>query len=188
MSQFLSKNKSGIYKIINIINNKIYIGSATNIKQRWATHKFRLKNNKHHNSHLQNAWNKYGERNFLFEVLDYVSNKENLIKYEQLWMDLLKPEYNKCKVAGSPLGTKHSEEWKKLKSEKMMGDKNHNFGKTFEVSLETRKKISEKMRGRKLSKETKDKMSKPKSPETIKKMSEGQKKRLSELKKIEELV
>ena len=62
---------------------------------------------------MQNAWNKYGSENFKFEVVDVVSNPENLIKYEQLWMDLLKPEYNISKIAKSCLGVKRSEETRK---------------------------------------------------------------------------
>lgn len=51
---------SGIYKILNIKNGKFYIGSSNNIKVRWSQHKTLLKNNKHENKYLQNAWNKYG--------------------------------------------------------------------------------------------------------------------------------
>ena len=42
----------GIYKIVNSINNKIYVGSAKNIKKRWSAHKSDLNKNKHHNKHL----------------------------------------------------------------------------------------------------------------------------------------
>ena len=55
--------KSGIYQIRNKINGKIYIGSSADKKgilQRWKQHVKDLKNNIHHNKHLQTAW-KYAE-------------------------------------------------------------------------------------------------------------------------------
>ncbi len=54
-----------VYTIKNVINNKIYIGSAVNIKKRWHEHRNLLNNNnnnKHHSPILQNAWNKYGKK------------------------------------------------------------------------------------------------------------------------------
>ena len=60
---------SGIYKINNIITNKIYIGSAVDISNRWAVHKYQLRNKLHASKHLQNSWNLYGEDSFKFEIL-----------------------------------------------------------------------------------------------------------------------
>ena len=51
----------GIYCIENIINHKKYIGQSQNVFRRMYNHKNLLRNNKHHNSYLQNSWNKYGE-------------------------------------------------------------------------------------------------------------------------------
>lgn len=83
------KIKSGIYKITNLINNKIYIGMSIYINRRWNVHKWDLKNNKHHSFHLQRAYNKYGEKNFKFEVLEYYP-KENLELIEQCWLNFYK--------------------------------------------------------------------------------------------------
>lgn len=107
--------KSGIYKILNKINNHCYIGSAVNIKSRFATHKNHLKNNKHHSLYLQRAWNKYGEESFEFIILKEC-NKENLLEAEQSYFDEINPEYNICKVAGSCLHVKFSEESNRKKS------------------------------------------------------------------------
>jgi predicted GIY-YIG superfamily endonuclease len=60
----------GIYKIQNLLNGKIYIGQSVDIEKRWSTHKAELKNNYHHNIHLQSAWNKYGENNFEFSIVE----------------------------------------------------------------------------------------------------------------------
>jgi len=59
------KNKSGIYKIINIINNRLYIGSSVNIRRRWLEHKRLLSKGKHENNLLQNSWDKHGENCFV---------------------------------------------------------------------------------------------------------------------------
>ena len=65
----------GIYKIVNKKNNKVYIGQSVNIKQRWALHKSELRNKYHENVYLQNAWNKYGKDNFIFEPITLVQKK-----------------------------------------------------------------------------------------------------------------
>lgn len=70
-----------IYKITNIINNKCYIGQAKNYKQRFYTHKSNLRKNKHDNRYLQFAWNKYGEENFTFEVIDSGEDYNELEKH-----------------------------------------------------------------------------------------------------------
>jgi group I intron endonuclease len=106
-----------IYKIKNITNNKIYIGSAIDFNSRVRVHKFQLRNNKHHSKYLQRAWNKYGENSIEFEIIEIVNDENKLILKEQFWIDLLKPEYNICKIAGSLLGTKRAKE-QKLKMSK----------------------------------------------------------------------
>lgn len=50
---------------------------------------------------------KYGYSNFQLEILEYSTNNETIIK-EQYYLDLLNPEYNILKTAGSSLGYKHS--------------------------------------------------------------------------------
>jgi group I intron endonuclease len=101
--------KSGIYKISNIINNHCYIGSAVDINGRWRTHKSNLKNGIHHSIYLQRAWDKYGEYNFEFSILEKCEDNK-LIEREQFYFDGINPEYNICKVAGSCLGVKFSKE------------------------------------------------------------------------------
>ena len=72
----------GIYRIINNENGRSYIGSSSRIEGRWSGHRYLLRNNKHHCPGLQNAWNKYGELNFNFEILE-LCDIDNLLDYEE---------------------------------------------------------------------------------------------------------
>lgn len=92
-------NYPGIYAIVCIANNKIYVGSAKDISQRWYTHQSMLRRHRTHSHKLQNAWDKYGEENFEFLVLERVDNLEDLIAREQYWIDLINPELNIRKIA-----------------------------------------------------------------------------------------
>ena len=78
---------SGIYAIINKVNNKIYIGSSKNIYNRKAQHYSELRGNYHENKFLQRSWNKYGENNFEFRVIEIVENIDKLLEVEQKYID-----------------------------------------------------------------------------------------------------
>jgi group I intron endonuclease len=107
--------KSGIYKITNKVTDKVYVGSAIYIKNRWATHLSLLRAGTHSNKYLQASWIKHTEINFKFEIIE-MCEKEKLIEREQFYIDLydcVSPKgYNLLSIAGSPLGFKHSEETK----------------------------------------------------------------------------
>ena len=132
---------SCIYQIRNIIDNKLYIGSATNFSKRKAVHLYQLRRNKHHNIYLQRVYNKHGESNLEFNVLLWC-DKENLLIYEQLCLDKFNPEYNECKTAGNTLGCRPSEEVRLKMSLAQKGK--HTRPKT----LEHKKHLSEAMIGR----------------------------------------
>ena len=61
---------SGIYLIKNILDDKVYIGSSINLKDRRYKHFWMLERGIHDNQHLQNSYNKFGEENFKFEILE----------------------------------------------------------------------------------------------------------------------
>lgn len=86
-------NNSGIYVIVNIINQHKYIGQSKHIKERWRSHLNSLEKNKHPNAYLQNAWNMYKKDSFVFEVLELCGFGE-LNEKEQYWIERLHPEYN----------------------------------------------------------------------------------------------
>lgn len=66
----------GIYKIVNTKNNKIYVGSAVSILNRFTQHRHLLNKNKHFNNHLQSSWNFYGKDIFNFEIIEECSLEE----------------------------------------------------------------------------------------------------------------
>jgi hypothetical protein len=100
---------AGIYKIINIVNGKFYIGSTKNLRYRWTSHKCLLNNAKKGNSKLKAAWIKYGTINFKFEVIAECP-EEYLIDSEQWYIDNLKPHYNtRIIVCKNNTGMRHTE-------------------------------------------------------------------------------
>lgn len=84
--------RCGVYKITNIVNNKMYIGSSKNILQRWKNHIRELESNSHNNMFLQEDWNEYGKDNFLFEILEECLEEERYTR-EQEYFDSLHPYY-----------------------------------------------------------------------------------------------
>lgn len=152
---------TGIYKIRNIINNKIYIGSAIDIKKRWRDHKWYLKENKHHNQHLQASYNKYGLENFEF-IIELKCELNNLLLEEKRLIEKFKSNnniygYNINDPRQIQLGRKCDDNTKMILSNRMKGNKNPMFGKTGEkhpkhayvLSNEKRKFLSEWAKNRK---------------------------------------
>src|SRR6185295_18629845 len=77
-----------------------------NLYARWVLHRRRLRQKTHHNIHLQQAWNKYGEEKFEFSVLELVE-VSTLLQVEQTWIDKTgcadrKIGFNIFPLAGSP--------------------------------------------------------------------------------------
>lgn len=154
------KNKSGIYQIRNLIDNKVYIGSSLNLYKRIYYHIYKLNRNKHNNKHLQNAWNKYGEENFVFEILEFVvSNNELLKKKETHYIQ----KFNVCdKSIGYNLSTDACrniicDESKQKIKQKAMGNKNW-LGRHH--TEETKQKMSKWHTGKIVKQSTKEKLSK----------------------------
>lgn len=136
----------GVYKIVNILNSKQYIGSSNDVKFRISTHKSRLKKGNHHSIKLQRAYNKYGLESFIFELIE-ICDIDDLLIREQHYINLFDSYnngYNSTLIAGSPmLGKTQSIEAKNKISDfakTRTGDKNHMFNKNH--TTETKKLMS----------------------------------------------
>ena len=125
-----NKDKSGVYRWVSLTSNKSYVGSSTNITKRLRKYyninylKSKIKKD---NSLIYRALLKHGYSNFNLEILEYCS-KTSLINREQYYLDLLKPEYNICKIAGSMLGFKHS-------AKTLLKFKNRDTGTGYETMI-----------------------------------------------------
>jgi hypothetical protein len=114
--EHIDTTKAGVYMILNMVNQARYVGSAARcLNNRFAEHRYSLRRNIHRTPHLQNAWNKYGEKAFTFVPLQNCAPNESL-KMEQQWFDQFREAgyklYNSRIYVESQLGMKHTEEAK----------------------------------------------------------------------------
>ena len=90
---------AGVFQIKNTANGKILLGSSLNLEGPLNSHRFMLKIGSHRNKALQQDWNQYGEQNFVFEILETVTIKDDpnfnlrdeLTLLEMLWLEKLQP-------------------------------------------------------------------------------------------------
>lgn len=145
-----NKGRTGIYRWVHIESGKSYIGSSIKLNVR-----FKQYFNYNHISYpkrnliIYKALLKHGYAGFRLEILEYCSH-EILLQREQYYFDKFSPDYNILKVAGSPLGYRHSEAAKKLIS---IASKNR------KVSESSRDLKRDALLGKKLDKEHLEKMS-----------------------------
>lgn len=95
----------GIYCIRNTVDGKLYIGSSLNIKRRWNGHRSQLRRGVHHSTYLQRAWNLYGAEAFAFEIVELVDEVQ-LVARETFHLQQTRPAYNLAPVGGSKRGMK----------------------------------------------------------------------------------
>jgi group I intron endonuclease len=138
--------KSGIYMIRNVINNKKYVGStcsSNGFYKRWRIHKAYLRHNNHPNSHLQNAWNKYGEDSFEFMILEECEDNK-LISREQYWISRYDTTnrakgYNLKEAGSNGKGYHHTKE--AIEKIRIAALKNGGRKPGFKIDEETRRKM-----------------------------------------------
>jgi group I intron endonuclease len=167
-----------IYKIENIITNKIYIGQTTqNFKTRKSHHLYHLNNNIHHNTYLQRAFNKYGESNFKFTILNWANNRKELNNIEVYYIKKY-DSLNRNKGYNLQYGGNNGKSSEETKLKMSKNNAKYWLGK--KRSKETCEKISKGHRGKKLSnehrkmlREIKPMLGKHHSPESRKKISEN---------------
>lgn len=109
------KNKSGIYCLINKINNHTYIGSSINLAGRIKNYlnKSFLKNNNNKNMPINKALLKYEYNNFKLYIIEFIPINKLIIR-ETYYITKIIPYYNVLKIGYSSLGYKQTEETKLL--------------------------------------------------------------------------
>ena len=139
-----------IYKAMNIVNGKIYIGQTIQfLDKRTRDHIKNALNNKD-NSHFHNAIRKYGKENFVWETIVECNSLEELNKVEIEMIkkyDALENGYNLTEGGEGTIGFRHTEETKKKMSKSHMGEKNPMYGKHRHFSKKTREMMSKTRMG-----------------------------------------
>lgn len=125
----------GIYKLVNLIDNKLYVGSSINVESREYKHFWMLNRNIHDNIHLQNSFNKNGHNNFKFEIIEEC-DESLLIDRENYYINLYnsnnqKYGYNMASVNEFRRNTYNDEVKIKLSKHNLL--KNGNF-KSFSLT------------------------------------------------------
>jgi group I intron endonuclease len=138
--------KTGIYQIKSIITNRVYIGSAVNIKTSWSRHRSDLLKKVHHSQFLQRHYDKYSLDDLEFSIIEECEKEFLLIK-EQYYLDTLSCDFNIAKVAGSCIGITKSQDFKDKLSTLTKGEKNPTYG--LERTKEWRDNISKANKGQK---------------------------------------
>lgn len=154
---------AAIYRWVNKVNGKTYIGSTVNLSVRLYKY-YSLKHLRERKTPIHNALLKYGFDKFKFEILEYCQEDQNPIYREQYYFSKLKPEYNILEEAGSSLGFKHREETLEFfKNERKASDetrKNLSLAATGRVFTDEDKlKLSDARKGIILTPETRAKIS-----------------------------
>jgi group I intron endonuclease len=157
----MNQIKSGIYIWKNKITGRVLVGQTQDFEVRKKKYLNKLRNGYYKNNHFQSSWNKHGEHNFEFIVLQQVENLKFLTSYEQSYLDYYRSlntgVYNQKGPCDCPCrGIKHTPEQNKAKSIRYMGNRNPMFGKQCYN------------RGKHLSNNTKNKLSKTRKSLKIK--------------------
>lgn len=110
-----------IYKIINVVNNKFYVGKTKHPLNVRLTHHWWSRNKNRRKMPICAAMIKYGRENFQISLLETVQNSESNEK-EKYWIRKLKPDYNVSTggqggtISSGFFGHKHSAETRKQMS------------------------------------------------------------------------
>ena len=149
--------RTGIYAIRNKITGKAYVGqTAMNFGDRRDCNFAKLRHNKHDNHNLQEDFNKYGENNYEFIVLEELSDCSSIDEREKFWISKYKEEklsYNISEGGKGALGVHLSDETKRK-----IGEKNRINMLGRKASPETKAKMSKTRLGKKHSEVTKEKL------------------------------
>lgn len=141
--------ETGIYKITNLIDGKIYIGSTVkSFKIRMMQHLYKLRTHKHFNIHLQRAFDKDGESNFEFSILEEC-DRDVIVEREDFWIqstECYKQEigYNFCPHARTSLNRKVSDETKEKIRRSLIGYKHTEEFRLHNIQVQKTRHRSQK--------------------------------------------
>lgn len=137
---------SGIYSI-TAPSGKRYIGSSINVARRWREHLRRLRLGTHRNPALQASFNKYGESQLTFALLELCDSSE-LIRREQVYIDACDWAglYNLAPTAGNNLGVKHSAEFRVMRRELRLQQADPRLGKKHDAAAKAKMAAAKKGR------------------------------------------
>lgn len=176
-----------LYRITNILNNKVYIGQSNKENERWRQHKYFARQDEPV-QYIHRAMKKYGTNNFVYEVIVVCRTREDADETEKqlvIQYDSRNKEHgynialggNVTWQSGLPphmypmYGKHHTEESRQKISES-------NMGKKIPHSEEWSGKVSASLTGHVVTEETRQKISQSKlgshySEDARKKMSES---------------
>jgi group I intron endonuclease len=164
---------SGIYQILCVPTDKVYVGSSSDLYRRWNHHQSLLRRGRHYSRYLQSAWIKYGTESFVFSVLEFVPI-DSLVEREQYYLDTLHAcdpsiGFNTAPVAKSLRGIPRTPEWAAKIGATHRG---------VSVPEHVRAKIRSALVGQVITEETRQKISKavkgiPRTPEWNEKVRLG---------------
>lgn len=88
-------SQSGIYQIVNRLTGRRYVGATMNVQRRWAEHRSALRRGVHWTRAFQDDWNTYGSDAFSWEVLQILTDRDQLLIAEDLHIHQSEiPPYN----------------------------------------------------------------------------------------------
>lgn len=171
----------GIYKITHEASGRYYLGSSCDVEKRWRAHRNALRRGAHHSLFLQRAWDKYGEDAFSFLVVEHVAPSADLRLREQEYLDAIRNIEDAFNVSQSASGgdllSAHPnreaiilrmtstlrERYAAMSADERRrlfgrsGEDNPNYGNRWSASQ--RRRLAKQRMGKPLSEETKKKLS-----------------------------
>ena len=144
------KNDIGIYRIVNLVNGKAYIGQTKEkFQRRYWLHRWELRKGKHDNKHLQRAWDKYGEENFVFEIVE-VLPLEEIDDREKYWIDWQRKQEEGCYSIQDGGQPENLNDYISPEIRKRQGELNRKRMLGSKLSDETKAKMSKTRKGKRV--------------------------------------
>lgn len=192
---------SGIYRILNLVTNKSYVGSAKDFDKRWERHFKDLEAGNHSSIKLQRSYDKHGKDAFKCEILEEHPFENSLMALEDYYITKMNSKQNGYNIADASFGdtlshhpnkkeifakigsklrennSKLSEEQRKEKFGSVSTRKGTTWPEFYgeEKSKEMSNRISESNLNRNMVAERNPFFGKTHSPEVRKRISESQK-------------